>query len=66
MIGGTRAGIARTSQPRAASSGPQLITMGYLLRLARGAVITSGINEKTGRATDRNELIQATSAVRMM
>jgi hypothetical protein len=41
--------------------------MRYLLDLARGAavvMITSGINEKTGGATDRNELIQATSAVR--
>ena len=39
MIGGTRAGIARTSQPWAASSGPLLITMGYLLGLAGGAVV---------------------------
>jgi len=37
MTGETRAGIARTSQPWAASSGPQLITMRYLLGLARGA-----------------------------
>ncbi len=65
MIGGTRVGIARTSQPWAGSSGPQLITMRYLLGLARGAavvMITSGINKKTVGATDRsNELIQATS-----